>query len=340
MKKHQISLLSLCLTFLCFVNSSVFSQESQNYSPLLCSDTIAVAHLNLKNFDFDRFVQGQVNQVDTFFQKLNYANESREAVCREAKTIISCKVDLVKPLYQVFIAGTKIEEIVVVSYSSGLKIAPAVVATSLQGKTPNQIALLESLFKDLPLKPFQHEGFLLLPISYSPDQAEEAAEWVKNHLSNNCAEMPVLNEAFQGMTDDVILRGVVIKPDNIQELLKSIDMTELPPQALIIIDAFLEKIQWVSFGVNPYGPGAGLTIQTAGEDEAKEFWDILKSAQDAGIEGFRIGLLAAAMQGASENPGLLFFTEYIPLLTEIVRGAARQALPRIDGQKLIFSINQ
>lgn len=335
MKTYQSFLFSLCFVFLCPA-TLVFSQD---YKPLLCSDTLAAVHLNLKDFDFDRFTQGQVEQIDSIFEKLNYDDDSREAVCREAKTLISGKVNLLKPLYQVFIAGTKIDEIVVVSYSSGLKIAPALVATPLEGKTPNQIALIESFFKDAPFKPFQHEGFMILAVPLSPDKSTEAAEWMKKHISESShPEWKILDDAFQGMTDDTILRGLIVKPNNIRELLDSVDATDFPQQLQVLIDIYLEKVQWVSFGVDPYRPHAVLAVQAAGESEAQELYELLKSSQDAGVEAMRLGLLAGIAQGSQENPALIAVTEFVPLLTEIARGAFRQTLPQVyNGTKLIFS---
>lgn len=318
--------------------STISAQQSKGITPLLRPDTIVAVHLNLKNFDFDRFVQGKIDRIDNFFLGLNYDDDSRETICREAKTLLKSKLNLIRPLYQLYIMGTKLDEIMLVSYSGNLKNAPLIIATPLEGKTPNQIALLESFFNDAPIKPFQAEGFLILAIPGSPEKGEEAAQWVKTHLAEtSSAPLPAVQEAFRWFSDDVILRGIVIKPNNFQELLKSVDLSDLPPQAVLTTDIFLDKVQWAAFGVNPYTCWAGLTVQTSTQTDAEELRELIYTAQDAGAEALRIGLQSGIVAGAEDQPALVFLTEYIPLLTEIARGALRKTLPQIDGTKLIFA---
>ena len=142
---------------------------------------------------------------------------------------------------------------------------------------------------------------------------------------------------FLNVSDDTIFRAIVIKPENIQELLDSADLSNVPPQALAVLNMVLEKFQWVSFGFDPYAFSAELIVQTASETDAEELLELIQATQEAGIESLRLGLHAGIAKGAQDNPALLFFAEYVPLLTEIARGAVRQTLPQIDGAKLIFS---
>ena len=332
MKKTYTLLLPL---FLVLGTTQAFSQ---GLDPLLRSDTIAVAHLNLKNFDFDRFAECKIERIDSLFQKLDYDDDSREAISRETRTLVASKLNLIRPFYQMFVMATKLDDVYLVSYASGLETAPVIVATPLEGKSQNQIALLESLFADAPIKPFQLNGFLILAVPSVPYKGEEAAEWAEKHLEGEFfipkSMLSAINEAFQN--EDAIFRAVVIKPENIQELLNAADFSNVPPQIKIMLDMVLEKFQWVAFCVDPYAFSVCLTVQTSSETDAEELWELLKSTQDAGIEAMRIGLLAGIAQGAQENPALFLLTEYVPLFTEIARGAVRKTLPHIVGAKLIF----
>jgi len=315
--------------------SQAFSQES--ITPLLRADTIAAAHLNLKNFDFYRFAESQVERVDSVFELLDYDEDSREAIAREVRTLITGKLNLIRPIYQMFIMSTKLEEIYVVFYASGQKVA-AIVATPLEGKSASQIAMLESFFNDAPIKPFRFEGFLMLVVPISQGMGAEADEWMKGYLQKS---EPAANlEAFEDMPEDAIFRAVVFKPENIEDLFASVGvrLSDAPPQALAVLNMILDKFQWVSFGFDPYAFSVGLTVQTFSETDAEELLELFKATQDAGIEALRSGMYAGIAQGAQDNPALFLFTEYVPLVTEIVRGAARKTLPVIDGTKLFFGL--
>ena len=326
---------TLILLFLVALGTpQAFSQE---LASLLRPDTIAAAHLNLRNFDFDRLVETRVGQIDSFFEKLNYDDASREAIGREAKTLLTGKLNLVRPFYQMFVMATKLDEVYLVSYANGLKTVPVILATPLEGKSEGQIALLESLFTDAPVKPFQLHGFLILAVPCSPDKGTQAATWVKNHLESDPFYDSAVSEAFDNMSEDTIVRAIVVKPENLQELLEGVDLSQVPPQAMAVLNMVLEKFQWVSFGVGIYALSAELTVQTSSEEDAEELLELFRAAQDAGVEMLRLGLQSGIAQGAQENPALVFLAEYIPLLTEIARGAIRQTLPEIDGAKLIFS---
>ena len=197
--------------------------------------------------------------------------------------------------------------------------------------------MIESFFKDAPIKPFQADGFLILAVPVTPDNGEEAEEWMKNHLKESSSGYNVVfNEAFQEMPPDTILRGVIVKPKNVQELFQAANLSEIPPQVTLFLDSFLDKVRWVSFGVNPYDLSAFAVVQTASEDDASELRELLESMQDGFVESLRLGMHAGVIQAADGNPAMVLFTEYIPLATEIIRGANRQLLPRIDGAKLAF----
>jgi len=312
----------------------VFSQE---LASLLRPDTFVVAHLNLKDFDFDRLVESRVGQIDSFFEKLNYDEESREAINREAKTLIASKLNLIRPFYQMFVMATKLDEVYLISYANGVKTVSMIIATPLEGKSKSQIALLESLFADSPVKPFQLNGFLILALPCSPDKATQAAAWVKNHLESGSYDHSAIAEAFDNMPEDAIVRAIVLKPENLQELLDGADLSQVPPPAMTVFNMILEKFQWISFGVDIYTLSAELTIQTSSEEDAEELWELLKATQDMGIEVLRIGLFSGATMGSQGDFAFALFAEYIPLLTEIARGAIRQTLPQVDGTKLIFS---
>jgi len=310
---------------------------SQELASLLRPDTIAVVHLNLKDFDFDRFTESKVERIDSFFENLNYDEDSREAICREAKTLITSKLNLVRPFYQMFVMATKLDEVYLISYADGLETVPVIVATPLEGKSKAQIALLESFFANAPIKPFHQDDFLILAVPCLPDKGEQAAEWVKTHLESGHHHHSAVVEAFDNMSEDTIFRVIVIKPENLQELLDGVDLSCIPPQAMAVLNMVLEKFQWISFGLDVYAHSVELTVQTSSEEDAEELWELLKATQDMGIEMLRIGLYGGITMGAEDNPALLLFMEYIPLLTEIARGAIRQTLPEIDGTKLIFS---
>ena len=350
MKKTYTLLLSLLLVL---GTTQAFSQELVVLEALnvrevtvteilLRPDTIAFVGLDLKNFDFDRFAESQVGRIDSLFTTLNYDPDSREAINREAKTLIASKLNLIRPLYQMFVMATKLDEIYVVSYAKGLETAPVIVATPLEGKSKSQIALIESFFENAPIKPFQHGGLLVLAVPCSPDKGKAAAEWVQKRFQEGYVVTVTTSSFFavdEGFSDDVIFRAIVVKPENIQELLDSTDLSNVPPQAKIMLDMVLEKFQWISFGFDPYAFSARLTVQTSSETDATELLELLRGMQDAGIEAMRIGLFGGITQGARENPGLVFLAEYVPLFMEIVRGAVRQTLPQINGAKLIFSVS-
>jgi len=314
--------------------SPAFSQES--IAPLLSNDTIAIVHVNLKNVDFDRLAQSNVNRIDSFFEKFNYDGASREAIAREAKSLIVGKLNLIRPLYQMFIMGARLDEICVVSYASGLKTAPAIVAVPLEGKTANQITMLESFFNNAPFKPFPFEGFLILAVPVSPDKGEEAAEWIKKHLQED-RDVARMGAFFQNMPEDTIFRAVVIKPTNVQELLDSVDLSQVPPQVFTILNVVLDKFQWIAFEYDPYACSVRVTVQTSSETDAKELHELFQAAQDAGVEAIRLGLYAGIAHYARENSAWNFGTEYVPLLTEVIRGTLRKKLPQIDGSRLVFS---
>jgi len=331
MKKTYFLILSL---FFALGATQVFSQE---LASLLRSDTIAVVHLNLKDFDFDRLVESKLERIDSFFENWNYDEDSREAICREAKTLITGKLSLVRPLYQMFVMATRLDEVYLISYANGLETVPMIVATPLEGKSNTQIALLESFFANAPIKPFHRDGFLILAVPCSPDKGPLAVAWIQNHLESEPMNHSAVIEAFDNMSEDTIVRAVAIKPENLQELLDGVDLSQVPPQVMAVLNMVLEKFQWVSFGFDVYAFSVELTVQTSSEEDAEELLELFKVTQDAGIEMLRIGLYSGATMGSEGDLAFALFAEYIPLLTEIARGAIRKTLPEIDGTRLIFS---
>jgi hypothetical protein len=321
----------------CFLGTTGLLSAQETFAPLITDNCVAMLHVDLRKADFDKIKLSVVQSLAEHLKELQFDNKSYNATMREFVKVMSEMDKIVRPKFRLVADELGIKEFAMIIDidSSENKLPVGFVAFPWKNKTEADwktfLGLIEQF--DGSIDNFMVNGDFLIYHAIVPD---EILEQIKKLVPSKNAK---IYEALKDAGNSEVKIAFAIN-DQIRKRIVETDDQTIPQQAKGIILFAANKVEWITVSLSLgqlIGEAKKLSCKTVikvpRQEDAVFLRSLLESCIDNGIFFAKTALAAQA----KNDPNVEQFRQIMPFVSEYFAGLLRNLLPKVDGERLIFS---